>query len=1272
MAEGSSTESQFSNSSIKSYVRLGLVAQKELPNLLREILLKKEPPDLLEDHLRKNNFLSRIFNEREMNIIKNACTNQYSDFDIPLMYKIIRHLKLVRAPTGEWHNKIIPTWRDISVGDDVNRIRWIWNDIIYMYRENVNLTDAELQIYFSFLHDIAGRLEDFLEKPKQFVKIFKNIQACQIDQEIQQRCLSWLKDLAESENALNSGDVHRDCTALKVVQDFQRKVFTLPYSREEIIPEKRRDDIKMKIEKWRSMDEKFVATRAADNAMKCIEENGCVTITGNAGVGKSFIAQHIALALEKGGHQIIPVLKPSDIIDFYHPHKFQLFVVDDICGKFTANQQQIENWRQLIPVIETIMAGKWCKIIATCRLNVFKDDKFNILSPFKTCECNLTTEDLFLTSVEKARIAEVHIGTCIKDLDEISKHHEYFPLLCSLYQEKEGLDVKESFFSNPFEVYRNEIDNMSRQGDEEKFKVCGLALCVLFNNQLKETWFHSCKVTDQQRQILEDTCVGCRLNKETSKVDLKDALEKLEGTFVCKQNGVYSIIHEVLFDCLAHYFGQRMIECLIEHGDCDFINKRFLWKNLPDDQGSNVELLIQIPDDKLDLFLERLVQDWSAGKVLNLFSNNNMKEQAFRYQLLQYLERLDKSQQIKLSNTKNTVTPEDICDLEAYPLIWASYFGYSNMVKWLLENKVNVDHCRHDGVTALYMACQNGHNAIVQLLLDKNANVNLYNEGGMTPLYIASKNGHLDIVRMLLEENVDVNLYDRDGRTPLYVACDDGNTAVVSAVLEKNPDVNLSDSEGETPLNIACYKGLTDVVFALLEKNPDVNLCNILGDTPLSTASGEGHNDIAGALLDKNPDVNLCDDTGGSALFLACQKGHTDSVAKLLQKNPEINRFDEFYNDTPLTTACEKGYTGIVALLLQEEAIDVNLCDKQDKLKTPLSLACCNGHTDIVRLLLEKNSDVNLCDRSGNSPLYLACSKDYIDIVRMLLESNPDIDLCNEDGETPLMIAIQNGCTDIACMLLEKDADVNLYDSSETSTLYWACLEGYREIVSKLLENGADVNHPNDDGSTPLIAACQGNYNDIILMLIEHKADINKQMYDGDNPLISATHNGYPDVVEVLLTHGADINRSLHNKHVLTGAIHNLPNRILPSVKREWYEDVMMSFGSSVTKEYFTEKSVDYVFDIFAGSHPLHIASFMGHTDIARLLLDHKANVNVKKKDGTTSLFYACEVGHEDIVELLLEKGADQKICRKDKTSPVDIATRNGHDSILMMLKGKQ
>lgn len=212
MAEGSSTESLFPTSSRTNFVRLGLVAEKELPNLLREILLKKEPPDLLEDHLHKNNFLTRIFNEREWEIIKNASTNQYSDFDIPLMYKIIRNLKLVHAPAGEWHNKIPPVGCDTGVGDDVQRIRWIWNDIIYMYRENVNLTDAELQNYFSFLHDIAGRLEHFLEKPKQLVQIFKTIQTCQIDQETEQRCLSWVKDLDESEKALNTGDVHRDYT----------------------------------------------------------------------------------------------------------------------------------------------------------------------------------------------------------------------------------------------------------------------------------------------------------------------------------------------------------------------------------------------------------------------------------------------------------------------------------------------------------------------------------------------------------------------------------------------------------------------------------------------------------------------------------------------------------------------------------------------------------------------------------------------------------------------------------------------------------------------------------------------------------------------------------------------------------------------------------------------------------------------------------------------------------------------------------------------------
>ncbi|CAC5360516.1 unnamed protein product [Mytilus coruscus] len=633
----------------------------------------------------------------------------------------------------------------------------------------------------------------------------------------------------------------------------KEKIIKMEMEQDEVIPKNIRDQIEKEIKDWEKKDESFVTTRASEYVIECLQDNSCLTLTAPSGVGKSFIARHTSLVLQKEGYKIIPVRKPDDIRDYYQTGKKTVFIVDDICGNFTANQQQVESWQQLLPVINTIIADKCCKIIVSCR--------------------------------EKQR------------------------------------DVKE-FFKNPFIVYQNELDSLNRCGVEGNYKICSLALLVLFNNQLKEKWFKG-KVTNEQRHIIEDTCEACRLNRSTSKAELKWALFTLDGTFVYKQNGIYKTVHDKLFDFLAHYFGQKMIECLIDHGDSDLVHERFIWRQSPDDKNSKIDFIIEVPDDYLEAYLERFIKDWSAGKVEVVFCNNNLGEPLFIQQLLQHSKQLDKSQQVTLANTKDIVLSKEYHGSGTTPLIQTCFDGYTDMVQWMLHNDVDVDQCRDDAVTGLNMASQEGYTDVVKMLLERNPNVNLCGNNGL---------------RLLLEKNPNVDLCDNDGCSPLYMANQNEYTDVVKLLLERKSNVDICGNNGCNPLYKASQIGKTDIVRLLLEKNPNVDICDNDGCSPLNMASQNGYTDVVKLLLERNPNVDICGNNGCSPLYKASQIGKTDIVRLLLEKNP-----------------------------------NVDLCDNDGC--SPLNMSSQNGYTDVVKLLLERNPNVDICGNNGCSSLYKGKSK---------------------------------------------------------------------------------------------------------------------------------------------------------------------------------------------------------------------------------------------------------------------------------------------------------
>ncbi|XP_052085420.1 uncharacterized protein LOC127723035 isoform X2 [Mytilus californianus] len=827
------------------------------------------------------------------------------------------------------------------------------------------------------------------------------------------------------------------------------------------VPWNIRGQIKDELETWKEDDKTYIQTEAAKRILKLIKEKGCVVVTASSGCGKSSLVRHVALQMQTHGFDILPVSMPKKIDKWYNPNKKNLFVVDDFCGTYTLNPTKYENWKNCMQIIKTLVEKKQVKIIMSCRLQVYKDEKMKALSFFLSCECNLLSEGLRLSKTEKQSIAEFYLKTKASEIKEYYDMFDCFPLLCQLYSKNTSLNVVD-FFKNPFTVYKEEIDNLQIEGAHDKY--CALALCVVFNNYLKEEWLVEDVDKDREKNI-KNTYEACKVIKGTSRLVIRDELDSLCHTFIRKDGDVYRTIHDKLFDFLAFYFGSVMIHCLINNATSRFISERFMSEK----KRKNDEFTIILSEKYQQIYIKRMVNDWSKGNIQDVFCNINMNDHFFRQKFLLHIKGLEISQQKQLAssydiNSNNT------------PLIQCCFIGDIAVVKWCLNNNnADINKCRETGASPLYIACQEGHTEVVQMLIKSNADINKCRETGTSPLHIACEEGHTEVVQMLINYNADINKCTETGTSPLYIASEKGHTEVVRILINNKADIDKCKDMGASPLYIACWKGRTEIVQLLINSKADINKCSVEEVSPLYIACEKGHNEVVQMLINNKVDINKCKDTGASPLYIACQEGHIKVVQMLIKNKADITKCRDM-GALPLYVACQVGHTEVVQMLINNKA-DINKC--RDFGASPLYIACWKGHTEIVQMLINNKADINKCTETGASPLNIACLKGHTEVVQMLIQNKADINKCRVNGSSPLYIACQEGHTEIVQMLINNKADINKCRKTGESPIFVACYKGNTEIVELLLKHEADCNIK-WRGLTPLDIARRNKHTSIV------------------------------------------------------------------------------------------------------------------------------------------------------------------------------------------------
>jgi ankyrin repeat protein len=143
------------------------------------------------------------------------------------------------------------------------------------------------------------------------------------------------------------------------------------------------------------------------------------------------------------------------------------------------------------------------------------------------------------------------------------------------------------------------------------------------------------------------------------------------------------------------------------------------------------------------------------------------------------------------------------------PLHDASWNGYYDVVRLLLQYGADKMSKSGNNDTPLHLAAYQGHLATAQVLLENGTDVHVQNEARQTPLHAAVSSGHRNIAQLLLRH---FKTMEAEGSSK---ALQNEDHEAVQVLLEQHV-VHARDDQGFTPLHEATWKGHHDIMLLLL------------------------------------------------------------------------------------------------------------------------------------------------------------------------------------------------------------------------------------------------------------------------------------------------------------------------------------------------------------------------------------------------------------------------------------------------------------------------
>jgi ankyrin repeat protein len=476
-------------------------------------------------------------------------------------------------------------------------------------------------------------------------------------------------------------------------------------------------------------------------------------------------------------------------------------------------------------------------------------------------------------------------------------------------------------------------------------------------------------------------------------------------------------------------------------------------------------------------------------------------------------------------------------------------------------------------------------------------------------VWTALESGDAEKARSFFLGKVDVHATDARGRTPLHIAAEQKDTQLAAFFVSLGADVNALDNDGRGPLGISAERGDTETARILVRGGADIHQpMPGIGSAALEGIGRKG--EFLGALLSA-ASLESRDADGRTILHLAALEGEAEAAGQILAAWANLPNRNIMAVDREGKTALD------LALSRPDSRNHAEIAEQ-------LILAGGRSSHPIYPYFAAatRSSNYNIRYYDGGTPLHFAARGNYLGLIDFFIERMAEINIKDASGGTPLYEAVRYGNIDALELLLSLGADPNVQDAKGNSVLHIGIpADVHREAIGLLLTYQANPNLRDEHGDSPLHIVIMLNRDSGVLQsLLSGGADVSIRNIDGKTPLYLAVEASRIALVPLLLAYQSDVFAADNEG-------------ITPFTKG-------LELGNPVLETLITPETVLQTDS--AGNTILHTAiQYAADVKTIALILDQRAVVNARNREGDTSLHLAVRMGNQETGELLISRGGD-------------------------------